>query len=118
MKPNTPIVIHKWFPGGHLLFYTARPLQIRVIAVGKLEDVHKFAWLNQTTQGLKLGEDAYYIVPSNLPVDPHVLYSDYFEQISQPDIVPLITKGVLLRNFYVYRLKKCKKIPPAILAEP
>jgi hypothetical protein len=118
MKPNTPIVIHKWFPGGHLLFYTARPLHMRVIAVGKLEDVHKFAWLNQTSQGLKLGEDAYYIVPSNLPVDPHVLYSDYFEQISQPDIVPLITKGVLLRNFYVYRLKNCKKIPQAILAEP
>jgi 4-amino-4-deoxy-L-arabinose transferase-like glycosyltransferase len=117
MPSNAAIVIHKWFPGGHLLFYTARPLRMNVIAVGKLEDVHKFAWINNNSSGLKLGDDAYYIVPSNLPVDPAVLYSDYFEQISKPDTIPMITKGVLLRNFYVYRLKKCKLVPAPILTK-
>lgn len=115
MPVHAPIVIHKWFPGGHILFYTARPLNMPVIAVGKLEDVHKFAWLNKQTTSLKIGDNAYYIVPSNLPVDPKILYSEYFEQISAPETIPMVTKGVLLRNFYVYKLMKCKKLPEAII---
>ncbi len=115
MPANSTIVIHKWFPGGHILFYTAKPLKMSVIAVGQLQDLHKFAWLNKGNQGLQLGDNAYYIVPSNLPVDPHFLYDEYFEQIAAPDTIPIITKGVVLRNFYVYKLKNCKKVPPPIL---
>jgi hypothetical protein len=115
MKPNTPIVVHKWFPAGHILFYTARPLKMNVIAIGKLEEVHKFAWLNKENIGLKIGEDAYYIVPSNLPADPKLLFAEYFEQIAEPDTIPIMSKDVLLRNFYVYRLLNCKKLPASIL---
>ena len=117
IKPNAPIIVHKWFPAGHLLFYTARPLNMDVIAVGKLEDVHKFAWLNVQTKGLSLGEDAYCIVPSNLPVDPQLLYGTYFEKIVKPDTIAMVTQGVTLRNFYVYRLIHCKKLPEAIIAK-
>jgi 4-amino-4-deoxy-L-arabinose transferase-like glycosyltransferase len=120
MQKRDPIIIHKWFPAGHILFYTARPLNKRVIAIGSLEDVHKFAWLNKTQlnntkDALKIGENAYCIVPSNLPADPHNLYGNYFETISKPDTIPMISKGVLLRNFYVYRLIHCKQIPVDII---
>ncbi len=115
MQAHSPIIIHKWFPGGHILFYTAHPLQMPVIAVGVLEDVHKFAWLNNTVPALKLGENAYTIVPSNLPANPTELYGKYFETISPPDTIPVMSKGILLRNFYVYRLKNCVAIPPRIL---
>ena len=115
MSKNAPIVVHKWFPGGHLLFYTAPLVHRRVLAIGSLDDVHKFAWLNQTQEGLKIGEDAYCIVPSNLPANPNALYGDYFTQIQAPDTIPIVSKGVLLRNFYVYRLRQCKTLPPAII---
>jgi hypothetical protein len=115
MSKNAPIVVHKWFPGGHLLFYTAPLVHRRVLAIGSLDDVHKFAWLNQIQEGLKIGEDAYCIVPSNLPANPNALYGDYFTQIQAPDTIPIISKGVLLRNFYVYRLRQCKTLPPAII---
>jgi hypothetical protein len=111
MQASASIITHKWFPGGHLLFYVARPLQKQVITIGSLEDVHKFAWLNKTQPGLKIGDDAYCIVPSNLPVNPQMMYGAYFETISAPDTIPVLSKGVLLRNFYVYRLKHCKQIP-------
>ena len=117
IKPNAPIVVHKWFPAGHLLFYTARPLHKSLIAIGKLEDVHKFAWLNAQAKGLSIGDDAYCIVPSNLPVNPQFLYGAYFEKITKPDTIPMITKGVLLRNFYVYRLINCKNVPEAIITK-
>jgi 4-amino-4-deoxy-L-arabinose transferase-like glycosyltransferase len=115
MKASDPIIIHKWFPAGHILFYTARPLNKRVIAIGTLDDIHKFAWLNNTQDALKIGENAYCIVPSNLPADPNKLYGSYFEMIGKPDTIPMISKGVLLRNFYVYRLMHCKQIPTRIL---
>jgi len=115
MSKGAPIVVNKWFPAGHILFYTARPLQIKVIGLGAINDLHKFAWLNKDLASLKLGEDAYYISPSNLPNDPIKMYGDYFETINTPDTVPYISKGVVLRNFYIYRLKGCKKIPESIL---
>ena len=117
MSNNAPIVTHKWFPGGHLLFYTAPLIHRRVVAIGTLEDVHKFAWLNQAQEGIKIGEDAYCIVPSNLPANPTLLYGDYFTQIQAPDTIPIISRGVLLRNFYVYRMRHCKQVPPAIISQ-
>ena len=74
-----------------------------------------FAWLNESQEGLTIGEDAYCIVPSNLPANPTALYGAYFTSIEKPDTIPYITKGVLLRNFYVYRLKGAKLIPASIL---
>jgi len=116
MSKHAPIIVNKWFPGGHLLFYTAPLVNTNVIAIGALEDVHKFAWLNQKQPALKIGEDAYCIVPSNLPANPVLLYSAYFTTIQVPDTIPIISKGVLLRNFYVYRLKDCKLLPNSILS--
>jgi 4-amino-4-deoxy-L-arabinose transferase-like glycosyltransferase len=116
MSKNASIIVHKWFPGGHLLFYTARPLGIKVLAVGALEDVHKFAWLNKDQANLSIGEDAYFITPSNLPANPTSLYQSYFVSVqSVPDTISIKTKGVLLRHFYVYRLKSCKTRPNSIL---
>ena len=115
MPSNAPIIVHKWFPGGHILFYTARPLKMNVIGIGQLEDLHKFAWLNKENAPMKIGDSAYYIVPSNLPADPQIILGDYFEQIVAADTIPIMTKGVLLRNFYVYRLNKCKKLPASLV---
>jgi len=115
MKSNSIIVIHKWFPGSHVLFYIARPLGMQVHGVGSLEDLHKFAWLNNDQNSLKLGNDAYFIVPSNLPTNPFVIYSGYFDKICNPDTIDSKKRNILLRKFYVYRLKNCKKIPKEIL---
>jgi hypothetical protein len=71
--------------------------------------------LNENQEGMKIGEDAYSIVPSNLPANPIELYGAYFTSIEKPDTIPYMNKGVLLRNFYVYRLKGCKLIPVSIL---
>jgi 4-amino-4-deoxy-L-arabinose transferase-like glycosyltransferase len=115
MHAKAPILISKWFPAGHILFYTARPIQKDVIAIGALEDVHKFAWLNQDQPGLQIGQDAYFIQPSNLPFDPMHLIQPYFEKMGKTDTIKVEQKGVLLRNFYVYRFINCKKIPAPIL---
>jgi hypothetical protein len=115
MDSKAPILVSKWFPAGHILFYTARPIQKQVIALGALEDVHKFAWLNQDQSSLQIGQDAYFIQPSNLPFDPTHLILPYFEKMGKTDTIQIQGRGVLLRNFYVYRFKNCQKIPAPIL---
>lgn len=115
MQEKAPILVSKWFPAGHILFYTARPLQKQVIGLGALEDVHKFAWLNQAQPGLQLGQDAYFIQPSNLPFNPTDLVLPYFEEMGKTDTIQIQKRGLLLRVFYVYRFKNCQKIPAPIL---
>jgi len=115
MHTKAPILVSKWFPAGHILFYTARPIQKQVIAIGALEDVHKFAWLNQDQPSLQIGQDAYFIQPSNLPFDPTNTILPYFEKMGKTDTIQIQQRDVLLRTFYVYRFKNCQKIPAPIL---
>ncbi len=115
MKPNSTIWIDKWFPGGHLEFYTSRKAGIPVIAVGKIQDVHKFAWLNKERHGSKIGDDAYAIVPSNLPMQVMEIYGQYFTTIEPPVVINQVRSGKTVRWFSVYRMKNCKKIPAEIL---
>ncbi len=115
MQPDAPILIDKWFPGGHLEFYTSRVAGNPVIAVGKLDDVHKFAWLNRDRKPLQSGKDAYAIVPSNLPMQVHESYGIYFSRIEKPVVFAQLRSGGVVRYFYVYRLKNCILVPPVIL---
>ena len=115
MRFDAPIVTHKWFPGGHILFYIATPLHKNLIGAGELEDLHKFAWLNNELNGLQLGQNAYVIEPSNLPANTEMLYKDLFTKIELVTIIPIKVRGVELRYFKVYRLLNCKEIPAQIL---
>ena len=116
MKSSSPILVSKWFPAGHIEYYVATKTHQSVLATGKLEDIHKFAWLNKERPSLKMRDDAYYIIPSNIHIDePTINYKDYFTTISEPQIIPQMRGGKLVRYFKVYRLRGCKKLFPALL---
>jgi hypothetical protein len=115
MKANAPILVDKWFPGGHLEFYTARTTGMTLLGVGSLQDLHKFAWLNKERRPLQPGDDAYCIVPSNLPMNVKGQYGPYFTTIEPPVVINQVRGGKTVRYFFVYRLKSCKKLPPAVL---
>jgi hypothetical protein len=115
MKKDAVILVDKWFPGGHLEFYTSRESGLPIIAFGQLQDLHKFAWLNKDRRSLHLGDDAYYIEPSNLPVNVKEIFGEYFTEIEKPIVINQERSGRVVRYFYVYRMKECKKIPKSIL---
>lgn len=114
MHPDAPIIVGKWFPAGHLEFYTSPITGQRVLGIGKLEDIHKFAWLNKERQPLKIGDDAYCIVPSNLPFNVAEAYGNYFTNIEAPAIINQNIGDKAVRYFYVYRLKNYKLLPKKI----
>ena len=111
MQPDAPIIVGKWFPAGHLEFYTSRVTAQRILAIGNLNDIHKFAWLNKERQPLKIGNDAYCIVPSNLPFNVAATFGKFFTTIQSPAIITQKIGNKIVRYFYVYRLKKCKLLP-------
>ncbi|MBC7723005.1 MAG: glycosyltransferase family 39 protein [Pedobacter sp.] len=111
MQTDAPIIVGKWFPAGHLEFYTSRVTGLSVLGIGKLEDIHKFAWLDKVRRQLKIGDDAYCIVPSNLPFNVAESYGIFFTTIETPIIINQKIGDKIVRFFYVYRLKGCKLVP-------
>ena len=109
------IIVGKWFPAGHLEFYTARTTGLSLIGLGPLQDIHKFAWLNKQRPALTLGTDAYCIVPSNVPFDVTTAYQSYFKTIDAPQIIYQVRSGVVVRIFLIYRMHGCIKLPKPIL---
>lgn len=112
---NPVILVNKWFPACQLQLYTATKTKLKIFAIGNLEEVHQFAWLNKTQPELALGNDAYCIVPSNQITNVSDAYGKYFEKIEAPQIIEQKRSNKVVRYFYVYRLKNCTQIPKAIL---
>ena len=110
MSSEAPIVVNNWFPGGHLLYYVARPLGMGLLAEGKLQDIHKFAWLNGMQNPVEVGGDAYFIAPSNVYEDPEVLYGDFFREIRLSKVLEQKRGSQVVRKWYVYELKGATKV--------
>ena len=115
MTESPSIIVGKWFPAGHLEFYTARTTGLPLIGVGPLQDIHKFAWLNKERPALAIGSDSYCIVPSNVPFNVETAYASYFKTIDAPIRINQIRGGVVVRYFFVYRLHGCTKVPQPLL---
>ena len=111
MKPNACIVVDKWFPACQLELYTSRETGLQILAIGDLENIHHFAWLNKTRKPLQIGDDAYCIVPSNVPTNVEENFSKYFTAIEKPDTINQIRSNSIVRYFYIWRLKNCKDLP-------
>lgn len=115
MSEAPSIIVGKWFPAGHLEFYTARTTGLPLIGIGPLQDIHKFAWLNKERPALIIGSDAYCIVPSNVPFNVEAAYGSSFKSIDAPIRINQIRGGIVVRYFLVYRLHGCTKVPKSLL---
>ncbi len=99
------IVGNKWFPLAHIDYYIAKPLNINLLAIGEITDIHEYYWINSKKKGLRNGDDAYCIVPSNYYVDVKTLYKPYFKNISLIHTIEQKRSNKTCRYFYVYILR-------------
>ncbi len=103
------IINNKWFPAAHIDNYIAQPLQLQFVALGKLEDIHTYAWLNRYRSQLKKGDDAYFITFSNTFSNPNDLYATSFEKINKPIIITQYRNRLAVRKMFVYLMESYKK---------
>jgi len=111
MDRYATIVSHRWFPAANLDYYVAQPHGLNLLAIGSLNQIHKYHWINQERGGFSLGMDAYYITTSHDFTDPKTLYGDYFESIQLAGSFPITRCGKTVMNTFVYRMKGLKQLP-------
>jgi len=104
MKENATIISDYWFPAGHLDHYYGIPYHHNLLALGPVNDIHHFAWLNQRRPRLKKGSDAYFIYPSNYYGPPKASLKNDFVRVEDSLRIPQFRSGNPVRYFVVYRM--------------
>ncbi len=117
MAATAPILSHRWFPAAHLDYYVAHPRGINLLAIGNLQQIHKYAWINRERQELQIDSEAYFITTSRDFYDPELLFGKYFLIIEEPEIIKIFKREKHVENFFVYRLRLCNHLPPDVLEE-
>lgn len=106
---GSPILTFRWFPAANFDYYLGRNINMPVYALGELERIHKYNWINQIRGNLKHGSDAYYIALSDDYEDPVALYGTLFDMILPSDTL-FITRGRdTVRKAFVFRLVDLKQ---------
>jgi len=101
-----PIYSHRWFPAAHIDEYIARKSGNNLFAVGPVEQIHQYKWINAKRGGLPTSDSALFIIPSNNYADPIQLYGNVFQSIELLEQIPQYRRGHLTRYFYVYLMRQ------------
>jgi hypothetical protein len=109
IDPGAPILTFRWFPAANFDYYLGRNIKKPVYALGTLERIHKYHWINQLRGNIKQGSDAYYIALSDDYEDPKALYGSLFEMIIPSDTLFLTRGSDTVRKAFIFRLIDLKK---------
>ncbi len=103
---------NNWFPLANFDYYAATPLQMKTLAIGPLQNIHEYAWINKKRGGFQKGMNAYYLTDTRYFRPPDKTMQSFFETQEIPDTIPVIRGGRIAKYVLVYRLKHLLKIPP------
>ena len=106
MPSGSPIVITKWYPAAHFDFYFADKTNQQILGIGSIFDLHQYYWMNQYKKQLKKGDNAYYIVPSNL--FEYKKFDEVMNQFDTYELALIISQyrgGILCKQMSVFRVK-------------
>ena len=101
---GAPIFTFRWFPAANFDYYVGRPSGRKVYALGSLERIHKYQWINLERGGMKKDEDAYYLALSDDYEDVFALYGNMFELILPSDTIAILRGRDTIRTAYVYKM--------------
>lgn len=108
MHEEDGIVASQWFPLANLDYYVARPLGMRVMGLGKPENLHKYLWINEERGGIKQGESFWFLTDSRYWHDPVEMYSGSFDAIEPVGTITIERGGKPAKNVFVYACKDFK----------
>ena len=110
---NTPVVCYKWW-GSHIEYYFCLPLNIKMIGLGSMMDIHEYMWMNLLRKNDINLNNAYCIVSSDEYFNPKIAYKNYYTNIKFIKAISVLRNGKTAHDFYVYRMKGWKGNLPVI----
>jgi hypothetical protein len=111
MPKESPMVCNSWW-GAHQEYYFCRPLQINMIGLGTMMDLHHYMWTNEKRQNKVNLNNAYCVIASDEYYNAHDQYSTYYSQIDSIGTIKIYRNNKPAHNFYIYRLKGWKNNLP------
>lgn len=108
MDEGDAIIADQWFPLANLDYYVARPLGMKVLGMGKPENLHKYLWINKERGDFHPGEDYWFLSDSRYMKYPNELYPDQFVSIHHVGTIPIERGGRTVKNYFVYACKHLK----------
>jgi hypothetical protein len=112
MPSYAPIIVTNWFPASHIDFYIASITNQQTVGMGNISDLHQYYFMNDYKKKLKPGDNAYYLVPSNLfnykTLDR---LNGVFNQYEMPLVIDQVRNGSVCKEFYIFRMKGYKGLP-------
>ncbi len=105
MRADNGIIAVNWFPAANIDYYIARPLGLRLYAIGDLENIHKYYWINEQRGGVQKGENYWFINQSHNYSDPCWRLRPNFESIIPIDTFPVYRNGQVVEYVFVYKLQ-------------
>jgi len=98
-----PFVVDKWYPGSHIHYYIAKPLEREVYGLGELKDIHKYHWINKELK--EMPNTVLYITDSRNFKNPKLIYKDRFHTVFLEKEIPILRGGKVVKYVFIYRLK-------------
>ncbi len=105
---NIKVISNKWFPAAHLDYYVANPLNIDLICIGDLSDIHKYYWINEERGNYDSDDTLFFMTSSQQYKDPAILYPYFHSDLKK--ILEIKRRGVPVKNIYVFELKQKQKL--------
>jgi hypothetical protein len=109
MQKGSPLVSYRWFPAANLDYYVAAPAGRNMYAIGTLERIHKYYWIDRDHGALKKGSDAYLIFRKGDPYRPENGLGQLYDSICPADTLPILRRGEEVDAACVIRLKSLKR---------
>lgn len=105
---NVAIISDNWFPAAHLDHYIAYPLDIKLVALGSIERIHKYYWINKC-RDISKTDRIFYITDSRNYHDPEE-FNAYFTRIIPEDTLTISRNHKIVKNIYIYDMIGFKPI--------
>lgn len=105
MPSGVPLVVNDWLSASHICYYLLPTTGQQYFGIGTPFDLHQYYWMNRYEKPLLKGEDAYYVIPSNLfSWDKFNKMVSHFHDYNYGLIFTEYRSGVVCREFYIIRL--------------
>ena len=109
MQADDGIIALKWFPAANMDYYIATPLGMNLYALGDLNQIHKYFWINQYRGGLQEGQNYWFINQSYNYYEPDGWYlQPYFKHVVPVDTFAIYRGGRVAEYVFVYKLNNYK----------
>ncbi|MDD4819916.1 MAG: glycosyltransferase family 39 protein [Flavobacteriales bacterium] len=102
-KDIKTMVTYRWFPAGHMDYYVARPLGLKMLAAGPLDRIHEYVRIDSARGGAR-DEKVLYLVDENDFMCPEEAFPDMFTTVKEYDKIKIYRMGKIAKQYRVYVL--------------